>query len=87
MLRRSELNSSGSVRGIVVGSYEHGNELAGSIKGCKCLDYLSDNQLLIKDTGPCNWLNINLSPEFMTVFAYFNSNGISGKTFKYLDMG
>jgi len=33
-------------QGLVLGSYEHGNELLGSIKGREFLDKLSDSQLL-----------------------------------------
>jgi hypothetical protein len=36
----------------VAGSCEHGNELLGSIKGGKFVDYLSDCQLFNKDSGP-----------------------------------
>jgi hypothetical protein len=35
-------DSSGSGQGPVVGSYEHGNETSGSIKGGTFLDKLSD---------------------------------------------
>jgi hypothetical protein len=36
----------------VVGSYEHGNEPCGSITGGAFLYYLSDKQLLKKDSSP-----------------------------------
>jgi hypothetical protein len=38
--------------GPMVGSYEQGNELSGSIKGGAFLKYLSDYQLLKKDSVP-----------------------------------
>jgi hypothetical protein len=38
----------------MVGSCEHGNELLGFIKGGKFLDYMSDYQLLKKDSAPCS---------------------------------
>jgi len=36
----------------VVGSYKHGNEPLGAIKGMEFLDQLSDYQLLKKDSAP-----------------------------------
>jgi hypothetical protein len=44
----SELDSSGSGKGPLLGSYEHGNEPSCPIIGVKLLDYLSDYQLLKK---------------------------------------
>jgi hypothetical protein len=38
----------------VAGCCEHGNEPSGSIKGGEFLDWLSDSQLLKKDTAPWN---------------------------------
>jgi hypothetical protein len=38
-----------------VGSYKHGNELFGSIKGEKFVDYLSDYSPL-EDSAPRSWL-------------------------------
>jgi hypothetical protein len=37
------LNASSSGQGPVAGSYEHGNEPSGSIKGREFLHYLGDN--------------------------------------------
>jgi hypothetical protein len=36
----------------VTRSCEHGNEISGSIKGGEFLDYISDYQLLKKDSAP-----------------------------------
>jgi hypothetical protein len=44
------LNSSGSGQRPVADSYEHGNELSGSIKLGKFRDY----ELLKKDFAPCS---------------------------------
>jgi len=49
---RCGLDSSGSGYEPVVGPYEGGNEPSGSIKGREFLDYLSDCQLLKKDSAP-----------------------------------
>jgi hypothetical protein len=38
----------------MVGCCEHGNEPLGSIKGGEFLDYLSNCQLLKKDSAPWN---------------------------------
>jgi hypothetical protein len=38
--------------GTMTGSCEHGNEPSGPIKGGEFLDYLSDCQLLMKDSVP-----------------------------------
>jgi hypothetical protein len=45
-------NSSGSVKGPVADSFEHGNETSVSIKGREFPDWLSDYQLLKKDCAP-----------------------------------
>jgi hypothetical protein len=39
----------------VAGSFKHGNELSGSLKGGEFTDWLSEYQLL-KDSGPWNCL-------------------------------
>jgi hypothetical protein len=36
----------------VTGSYEHGNEPSGSVKGDEFLDQMNDYQLLKKDSAP-----------------------------------
>jgi hypothetical protein len=36
----------------VAGCYEDGNELSGSVKGWKVLDWLSDSQV-VKNSAPC----------------------------------
>jgi hypothetical protein len=41
----------------MVGSFEHGNEPAGSIKGGEFLDHMSDYQILKKDSAP--WKNLH----------------------------
>jgi hypothetical protein len=48
------LDSSGSGQEAVSGSCEHGNEPSGSTKGGEFLGYLSDYQLLKKDSAPWN---------------------------------
>jgi hypothetical protein len=49
---RCGLDLSGSGQGPAAGSYEHDNELLGSINGKELLDQLSDYQLLIKISAP-----------------------------------
>jgi hypothetical protein len=45
------LNRSGSGKGPVDGSCEHGNESSGSMKCWEILEYLSDWRLLKKDSA------------------------------------
>jgi hypothetical protein len=54
MIRSCGQVSFGSGRGPLRGSYEHGNEISGSIKGGEFLELLSDCQLLKKDCAPWN---------------------------------
>jgi hypothetical protein len=42
-----------------MGCCEHDNEPSGSIKGEEFLDYVSDYQLLKKDSTPWNWFVTN----------------------------
>jgi hypothetical protein len=49
---RCGLGASGSGWGLVVGCSEHSNELSGFINGGSFIDYLSDYQLLEKDSAP-----------------------------------
>jgi hypothetical protein len=46
------LDSYGLGQRPVAGSWGHGNERSGSIKGGEFLDYLSDHLLLKKDSAP-----------------------------------
>jgi hypothetical protein len=53
---RCGLGSSGSGYGPVAGCCAHLNAPSGSIKGGVCVDYLSDCQLLKKDSTAWSWL-------------------------------
>jgi len=46
------MDATGSGQGQVAGSWEHGNELPGSIKGGEFLGYLSYCQRLKEDSAP-----------------------------------
>jgi hypothetical protein len=50
--RRYGLDAYDLEQGPVAGSYEHGNEPSGSIKGGEFLDWLNDYYLLNKDSTP-----------------------------------
>jgi hypothetical protein len=51
---RCAVDASGSGYGPVVGPCKHGNEPPGSVEGSKFLNYVSDYQLLKKDSAPWN---------------------------------
>jgi hypothetical protein len=53
---RCGLDSSREGQGLMAGFCENGNEPSGSIKGREFLDYLSDCQLLKKDSAPWCYL-------------------------------
>jgi hypothetical protein len=69
------MDSSGSGQGPVAGSCEH-NEASSCIKGREFLDWLSDCQLLKKDSAPWSWI-------FKTAFLPYVTSVCMTSVFKF----